>query len=556
MLALRISAVLVCVGLISGYGSYRDRIPNGRNLPHPCVAGEMWQGVGHSNPAGGGDRNQFGIDFASQGRTWANVCNMDSDGDGMTNGQELGDPQCIWTTGATPARTTGLTHPGYCDVTSSQTCSGRVTAPCESLQFVCPPTTEAGVQSRELRFPRTQVPNTETNYYCMTFDLDQSQDYHMIASKPEIDNVDVMHHILLYACSDGASTIASPQACGMAVQGCNELIGLWTVGVSGQCLNTAAGFKIGRTGYKRVLLEFHWNNPEKRSDFTDGSGFTIYYTPNLRQYDAGVYWTGQMNLEIPPGRSRTVFESTCPSECTSRFADTIYITQGINHMHYKGIVQTVEHFSNGQRSYLTNDQEYSYDSPKIYEYDPPIAVRPGDSLKTTCVYQSLSATKTTMYGEATSDEMCFAFFTFYPKQSVNRAFCVGWNDLNMCEIIGGKLDGCDLRDFGNNSNPETAMVMDMVLDNCNPYGGCRQECPAAIARAEKHPCLARGTMQEWMLNEKSEEDLKSFKFAAAMKSCSCTEDDNTTGYPYSSGGVAAVVSIVTTILCVVFPVML
>lgn len=43
------------------------------------------------------------------------LCELDSDGDGMTNGQELGDPDCEWTKGGPPSQTTGLTHPGNFD---------------------------------------------------------------------------------------------------------------------------------------------------------------------------------------------------------------------------------------------------------------------------------------------------------------------------------------------------------------------------------------------------------------------------------------------------------
>ena len=42
----------------------------------------------------------------------ATLCGLDSDGDGLTNGQELGDPDCVWTKGQAPNRTTGVTHPG------------------------------------------------------------------------------------------------------------------------------------------------------------------------------------------------------------------------------------------------------------------------------------------------------------------------------------------------------------------------------------------------------------------------------------------------------------
>lgn len=41
------------------------------------------------------------------------LCQMDSDGDGRTNGEELGDPNCTWTTNSGKMNTTaGITHPG------------------------------------------------------------------------------------------------------------------------------------------------------------------------------------------------------------------------------------------------------------------------------------------------------------------------------------------------------------------------------------------------------------------------------------------------------------
>jgi hypothetical protein len=40
------------------------------------------------------------------------LCLKDSDGDGLSNGQELGDPDCVWEVGKEPARKTELSHPG------------------------------------------------------------------------------------------------------------------------------------------------------------------------------------------------------------------------------------------------------------------------------------------------------------------------------------------------------------------------------------------------------------------------------------------------------------
>ena len=40
------------------------------------------------------------------------LCRADSDGDGKTNGEELGDPDCVWTMGDEPEMTQGISHPG------------------------------------------------------------------------------------------------------------------------------------------------------------------------------------------------------------------------------------------------------------------------------------------------------------------------------------------------------------------------------------------------------------------------------------------------------------
>lgn len=46
-------------------------------------------------------------------QTWTEaLCRADSDGDGKTNGEELGDPDCTWTTGQQPRVSPAPSHPG------------------------------------------------------------------------------------------------------------------------------------------------------------------------------------------------------------------------------------------------------------------------------------------------------------------------------------------------------------------------------------------------------------------------------------------------------------
>ncbi|GAB9467343.1 hypothetical protein Gpo141_00004693 [Globisporangium polare] len=94
---------------------YRSRIPNGFNVPNVPA-------VGHTDPQGSsGSLNVFGKAFSSAGSKWTTtLCQADSDGDGQTNGQELGDPCCGWSTSSSaPQRDSGLSDPSHASSTAN-----------------------------------------------------------------------------------------------------------------------------------------------------------------------------------------------------------------------------------------------------------------------------------------------------------------------------------------------------------------------------------------------------------------------------------------------------
>lgn len=134
-----LTAALSCAPSALARPEFVARLPNGGSVPSVAA-------LGHVNPNGGGATNAFGANFGgSVGRgAWTTaLCVMDSDGDGQSNGLELGDPCCAWAAGAgAPAFTTGLSHPGLATSVSPRNCSAA--APCATGVNPCAPTPPAG----------------------------------------------------------------------------------------------------------------------------------------------------------------------------------------------------------------------------------------------------------------------------------------------------------------------------------------------------------------------------------------------------------------------------
>lgn len=88
------------------FGKYVKLLPNGGDIPDAPACG-------HLDAAGQDGTNDFGKAYKKFGNTWnKQLCEADSDGDGFTNGQEMGDPCCTWTpTNTGELITDGISHP-------------------------------------------------------------------------------------------------------------------------------------------------------------------------------------------------------------------------------------------------------------------------------------------------------------------------------------------------------------------------------------------------------------------------------------------------------------
>jgi hypothetical protein len=61
--------------------------------------------------------------------------------------------------------------------------------------------------------------------------------------------------LVLYVSTE--ELFVAPQECGMAINDCFTLIGVWSVGETGQCLNPNFGFRFGASSYKYAILQVY-----------------------------------------------------------------------------------------------------------------------------------------------------------------------------------------------------------------------------------------------------------------------------------------------------------
>ena len=70
------------------------------------------------------DNTTPGNAWKNHGTTWSlGMCMEDSDGDGFSNGDEMGDPCCKWVAGTTPQRTRNLANPAQKDSIPYPSCT-------------------------------------------------------------------------------------------------------------------------------------------------------------------------------------------------------------------------------------------------------------------------------------------------------------------------------------------------------------------------------------------------------------------------------------------------
>ncbi|GFH29015.1 DOMON domain-containing protein, partial [Haematococcus lacustris] len=221
-----------------------------------------------------------------------------------------------------------------------------------------------------------------------------------------------------YACSKAPARLNTPLVCNEVPEDCSYPIAFYGPGSGPFNLPAEAGLPFGGPGgVSYVMLQIHYNNPTGLRNAVDSSGITVHYTQQLRPFDMGVLTLGSYDINVPPGRSNfSVPANACPSACTSRLTHSLTLTYNFLHMHQTGSAIVTRHVRNGSAIQpLGYKNWYDFDAQGASQVLPESrTLMAGDTLVTTCTYNTESRTNVTSFGLSSQDEMCYNFLNYYP----------------------------------------------------------------------------------------------------------------------------------------------
>ncbi|KNC47124.1 monooxygenase [Thecamonas trahens ATCC 50062] len=266
-----------------------------------------------------------------------------------------------------------------------------------------------GLTTLELRHADFPVPSIKTHYEETLFALPNDRPYHLVEIEPVIVQPKYVHHMVFYFCT------------GPTLGECWDLVGAWAVGGPSTVTPEVAGFRFGAgTTITHLRIQFHYDNPTNTPGVTDSSGVRIHYTDILREHDAGVLWIGDPAVRlpaIPAGEAAFHYETTCPSECTSRWTQPLNVFTVFLHMHSVGkTIWTTVHRA-GERVPEAEDRIEFWDFNHQQLTTVNYTLQPGDEINVHGVFDTTGKSAPVVFGTASDEEMLMSFLSYYPAQT-------------------------------------------------------------------------------------------------------------------------------------------
>lgn len=229
-----------------------------------------------------------------------------------------------------------------------------------------------------------------------------------IAFRPITDNAKVLHHWILNATEQ--TTFLSGWAPG---------------GQGGSELPDDVGMYMPK-GAGSMFLDIHYYNVGSSEAVLDHSGVEVCVLnkDHFRPKTASVYQAfgsiGGSDLVLAPAGTKDHDET---GVCKVNTTQPVTLLTSSAHAHRYAVHMKFTVKKADGREIVMHDKPFSFDAQLSYPVPEAVTLETGDQVITTCTYTN-DTTKNIRFGESTTDEMCFNFAVYYPKDALS---CAGGN---------------------------------------------------------------------------------------------------------------------------------
>jgi hypothetical protein len=232
-----------------------------------------------------------------------------------------------------------------------------------------------------------------------------------IAFRPITDNEKVLHHWILYGSDRTFLTGWAPGGDGLAR--IPDDVGMYMP-----------------QGANSMYLDLHYFNTQGTTQEPDRSGVEIcvlkkeHFRPKMASVvrnfgSVGTYMSGGFVL-APAGQANHAETGQCPVTVT----EPVHLLTASPHAHTYAVHMKFTVTKKDGREIVMHDDDFFFHAQKSYSLKDEVILETGDVVNTTCVYTN-TTTKNIKFGESTTNEMCFNFAVYYPKDALKCGAAAG-----------------------------------------------------------------------------------------------------------------------------------
>ena len=221
----------------------------------------------------------------------------------------------------------------------------------------------------------------------------------VIAWKPLTDNKRVIHHWIVWQGQQG--------------RGAQNMMG-WAPGSTGRPYPSDVGVEMTNEP-NGLRLDLHYFNLTGTKAEHDRSGVAMCIVKGEhRRPKSGAVHGGFSTfspLMVPANTRGHNLDGTCVVQAK----EPITVLSVSPHAHTRAVHMKLSVTKAGEtEEKILHDESFSFYEQSTWQFDEPLILNTGDTMKWRCVYDNES-NKNIAYGESTTDEMCIQWVAYYPK---------------------------------------------------------------------------------------------------------------------------------------------